>query len=67
MTQPEAIQIILREAEKAGVVGFTEDDAGYLLWNDTGWPSFWSVGADPAEEIRLAARAALAGGNKEGK
>lgn len=64
MTQPEAIQIILREAEKAGVVGFTENDAGYLLWNETGWP--W-MDTDPAEEIRLAAQAVFAGDNKEGK
>lgn len=33
----------------------SDDDAGYILWNETGFPSFWSIpedGETPEECLR---------------
>lgn len=37
----------------------TDDEAGYLLWNETGFPSFWSIpedGVTPEECCRTQLR-----------
>jgi hypothetical protein len=57
-----ALEIVKDEASKLGKQ-LDDDSAGYLLWNNTGFPSFWRIPEDgnTVEEcIRKQVREALA-------
>ncbi len=57
MTEAEAIVIVQDEATKRGIT-FTDGVAGLLLWEETGWPSFFMTN-DTERHIREQIGAAL--------
>jgi hypothetical protein len=54
---PSPIEIVKDEAR---LQGFEINDAvaDYVLWEETGWPTFWSIGKahDPKETVELSLR-----------
>ena len=58
MTQEQAVEIVKDEAQRAGVV-WADAEAGFVLWNNTGWPAFFDGDAETC--IREHVRSYIAG------
>jgi hypothetical protein len=56
-----ALEAVKEEAAKLGIE-LNDSDAGYILWNETGYPEFWNIPADgntPEECLRKQVREAF--------